>query len=287
MAMKISRRTVLASTAGLVTLSLAACSSVDETTEMDPAVLGRPILRFDDAIAMAKGDDSFITHLTGDKLKFFDAMYFVNKSPYGVYAQTLKILEPDELGEANTTWRVTQTFDVSTGREAEERYFTTTPRGIFTFDPHRRYRDYQSRQWDGAEMPFAMFWDYIYPNGRPTGIAFHAATGVNEHYVGIRASGGCIRTTMEDSERLFNMVGDRRGAIPDFKDMDPTAVLQVDDEGDVLMKDAFKILIVVEENDNIDWQPFVRDEVWQRRLDNKKTFRLNPSLYELVEGGQN
>ena len=53
------------------------------------------------------------------------------------------------------------------------------------------------------------------------------------------------------------------------------------------MKDAFKILIVVEENDNIDWQPFVRDEVWQRRLDNKKTFRLNPSLYELVEGGQN
>ena len=64
---------------------------------MDPAVLGRPVLRFDDAIAMAKGDDSFITHLTGDKLKFFDAIYFVNKSPYGVYAQTLKILEPDEL----------------------------------------------------------------------------------------------------------------------------------------------------------------------------------------------
>ena len=92
---------------------------------------------------------------------------------------------------------------------------------------------------------------------------------------------------MEDSERLFSMVGERRGDIPDFKDMDPTAVLQYEDNGDVLMKDAFKILIVVEENDNIDWQPFVRDEVWQRRLDNKKTFRLNPSLYELVEGGQN
>ena len=94
MAMKISRRTVLASAAGLVTLSLAACSSVEETTEMDPAVLGRPVLRFDDAIALAKGDDSFITHLTGDKLKFFDAIYFVNKSPYGVYAQTLKIWNP-------------------------------------------------------------------------------------------------------------------------------------------------------------------------------------------------
>ena len=38
---------------------------------------------------------------------------------------------------------------------------------------------------------------------------------------------------MEDSERLFGMVGERRGAIPDFKDMDPTAVLQYDDNGDV------------------------------------------------------
>ncbi len=283
----VSRRTFLATAASVSLVGVSGCNEPRYSAQFSGTAEDGPILAFDDAIAVPGSDESFIHHLSGEKLRHFDALFFVNKSAYGVYAQTLKILKPDSPGEENTVWRVRETIDVSTGREMEERYFTTTPRGIFTLDPYRRYEEYQSVQWDGADMPFAMFWDYIYPDGRPTGIAFHAATGVNEHYIGIRASGGCIRTKMDDAKRLFEMVDGYRGKIPDFQDRDPRGLLQYDDDGAVVTKNAFKILVAVEDNENIVWNPFVREEIWERRLGNKRILRDNPSFFELVDAGQN
>lgn len=284
---RISRRLMLSS-AGVSLLALVSgCATTSAFSTFAPDTSNGPVLVFDDAVATPKGREGFVDDLTGEKLKFFDLIFFVNKSAYGAYSQTLKILKPDTPGVENTAWRVIRTMDVSTGREMEERYFTTTPRGIFTLDPDRRYVDYQSRQWDGAEMPFTMFWDYIYPNGRPTGIAFHAATGINEHFLGIRASGGCIRTSMDESEELFDLVAQHRGAIPDFQERDPRGLLQYTSSGEVKMKHAFKVLVIVEDNEHIDWQPFVRDAIWERREARNQTLKDNPSYFELVQAGQN
>ncbi len=116
----------------------------------------------------------------------------INKASKGPDAQTLRIFENgvEVLKEK-----------ISTGREKEEKaksgrvYFSTTPKGFFR--PTKVYRDYMSYTWQ-APMPNAVF--FI------GGIAVHA-TG-KSHYpeLGTRASGGCVRTKLEISKLIREMV---------------------------------------------------------------------------------
>lgn len=89
----------------------------------------------------------------------------------------------------------------STGREQNEnaksgkKYFSSTPVG--TFKITRRHKDYFSKTWQ-APMPYAQFF-----NG---GIAIH---GTSENYygqLGSRASGGCVRLTLENAKTAWDLV---------------------------------------------------------------------------------
>lgn len=94
-----------------------------------------------------------------------------------------------------------QTLLVSTGREKTElaksgrTYFSRTPTG--TFKIYRRARNHFSVTWQ-APMPFAQF--FI------GGIAIHATTPNYYKDLGKRASGGCIRVSMEHAELIWNLV---------------------------------------------------------------------------------
>jgi hypothetical protein len=109
-------------------------------------------------------------------------------------------------------------FAVSTGRERQEKYFTSTPVGIFKLDPRRMVRLHRSKTWDNAPMPYAMFLDVHYRDGS-SGIALHAATGkAGNAALGRRASGGCVRMPASKVRKLFEEIqqGQHRGMVPDF-----------------------------------------------------------------------
>jgi lipoprotein-anchoring transpeptidase ErfK/SrfK len=92
---------------------------------------------------------------------------------------------------------------VSTGRENSFEQSTSgvdtdsiTPTGVFGIT--RMSKDHVSNLWDGAPMPFAIFFHQ--------GYAFH---GVYENYyskLGDRASGGCVRLALYMAEDLWALV---------------------------------------------------------------------------------
>ncbi len=93
------------------------------------------------------------------------------------------------------------TILVSTGRQTDElsksgrTYFSSTPTG--TFKIYRRSRHHFSQTWQ-APMPFAQFF-----NG---GIAIHATSKDHYEQLGTRASGGCVRVSLENAEMIWNLV---------------------------------------------------------------------------------
>ncbi len=116
----------------------------------------------------------------------------INKAPSGAGAQTLKLFENGiELLK----------IKVSTGKEERvlstsgRSYVSTTPKGFFR--PTKMYTDYLSYTWN-APMPNAVF--FI------GGIAIHATGTSNYAKLGSRASGGCVRTTLEDSKKIRELV---------------------------------------------------------------------------------
>jgi hypothetical protein len=124
----------------------------------------------------------------------------INKRASGGDAQTLKIYENGV---------ETLKTKVSTGREKTEnaasgrKYLSTTPKGFFR--PTKAYTDYLSYSWN-APMPNAVF--FI------GGIAIHATGKSHYPQLGTRASGGCVRTTLEDSKLIREKVMDTgRGAM--------------------------------------------------------------------------
>jgi hypothetical protein len=116
----------------------------------------------------------------------------INKAAKGKEAQTLRYFENgvEILKEK-----------ISTGREKEEKaksgriYFSTTPKGYFR--PTKIYKDYMSYTWK-APMPNSVF--------IVGGIALHATDKSQYKALGTRASGGCIRTTMEISKFIREKV---------------------------------------------------------------------------------
>ncbi|WMS41257.1 L,D-transpeptidase [Acuticoccus sp. MNP-M23] len=86
-------------------------------------------------------------------------------------------------GEALARWKV------STGRAG----FRTPPG---TFRPQRMYREYFSRQYDGAPMPNSVFYD--------AGYAIHGSYETSS--LGRPASHGCIRLSPANAEKFFDLV---------------------------------------------------------------------------------
>ena len=80
-------------------------------------------------------------------------------------------------------------WSVSTGRAGFR-----TPKG--TFRPQRLYRDYYTKQYDGAPMPNAIFYD--------RGFAIHGSWELGS--LGRPASHGCVRLHPADAEKLFELV---------------------------------------------------------------------------------
>jgi hypothetical protein len=116
----------------------------------------------------------------------------VNKKASGQGSQTLKVFQEGiEVYETKvstgTETRVTSTSGKS--------YVTTTPLG--NYRPTKIYKDYLSYTWN-APMPHSIFF--------VGGIAIHATGKSNYSKLGSRASGGCVRVTLEDSEYLYNLV---------------------------------------------------------------------------------
>ncbi len=149
---------------------------------------------------------------------------------------------------------LTDRWLISTGRERRERYFTETPTGLFRLDRSRFYTFIRSRQWDGAAMPHAMFFDWDYRH-RKTGYAIHAAGRSTERRLGRRASGGCVRLSRAHAKQLFERIrsGRYNGDIPEFP-FDETEGLTArdgrlvrDENGQPVLKSGYKVLLVIDE----------------------------------------
>lgn len=81
------------------------------------------------------------------------------------------------------------TFDVSTGRKGY-----TTPTGAYGVT--RMYRKYHSKKYDGAPMPYAIFFH--------GGYAIHGTTDLKR--LGRIASHGCVRLHPDNAKTLFSLV---------------------------------------------------------------------------------
>jgi len=86
-------------------------------------------------------------------------------------------------GEALASW------EVSTGRAGYR-----TPTG--SFRPQRMYVDYYSRQYDGAPMPHAVFYD--------RGYAIHGS--YDTWSLGRPASHGCVRLHPANAQKFFELI---------------------------------------------------------------------------------
>ncbi|MFP3944032.1 MAG: L,D-transpeptidase [Alphaproteobacteria bacterium] len=209
---------------------------VPRTFPVDPGVLRfRPLHR--------------IRQLVRDELyQHFDLYLYVNKAPKGVWAQQMFVYERQEDGGFRQLFR----WRTSTGREKNERYFTTTPVGIFKLDPNRFRKMYHSVQWGGVAMPFAMFLDFSY-SSRKSGIAIHGTRGSSERRLGRRASGGCIRLAVNNARMLFYLIQTSyEGMVPKFAfdrergHTSKTGELVHDENGDPVMENGYRVLLIVD-----------------------------------------
>jgi len=141
---------------------------------------------------------------------YFDVYLYVSKAAAGSLAQHMYIFRKD----AANALVFEQSFPVSTGRERREKYFTSTPVGLFELDPDRFEVSHYSRTWH-AHMPWAMFLNATF-RGHATGVALHSA-GVHAADLGSRASGGCVRLPPEKAAELFHRFqAEERGMVPVF-----------------------------------------------------------------------
>lgn len=86
-------------------------------------------------------------------------------------------------------------FDVSTGRTG---YSTPTGR----YGVERMYRKYHSKKYDGAPMPYSIFFHQ--------GFAIHGTTDLKR--LGTIASHGCVRLHPDNAKMLFELVKDAGAA---------------------------------------------------------------------------
>ncbi len=220
--------------------------------ELQPAAHSKPLVVADaDAInpdeqgqaVAARLKDSVPRELFG----YFDLYLYVSKAAHGPWAQHMFLFHKNDDGDLVYE----QSLPVSTGRERHEKYFTTTPTGIFQFDPARFHRVHYSREWHHAPMPWAMFLKWQI-HGRMTGIAVHSGVG-HVAELGHRASGGCIRLPPRAARLLFKRIQrEEYGDVPVFAfdpDRDRTntqGLILREANGDPILTSGYRVLLLVQ-----------------------------------------
>jgi hypothetical protein len=179
---------------------------------------------------------------------YFDVYLYVSKAASGPWAQHMFVFHKTDAGKL----AFEETFAVSTGRERSEKYFTSTPTGLFELDPARFDATHRSHRWNNAPMPWAMFLNYTIHN-RETGVALHSGIG-HVALLGQRASGGCVRMPPEKAEEYFRRFqATEHGQVPVFA-FDSAAgttrtdgMLQRDMAGNPLLTEGYKVLLIIQD----------------------------------------
>jgi hypothetical protein len=191
--------------------------------------------------------DRLRVKVPGDLVSYFDVFLYVSKAAEGSLAQHMYIFRRSAGGDL----QFEQSFPVSTGRERHEKYFTSTPVGLFELDPNRFERYHYSRTWHAA-MPWAMFLNASF-HGRQTGIALHSSGQAHAANLGHRASGGCVRLPPAKAAELFERFRtEERGYVPEFaydSAADRTSAyghLVRDAAGQPVMYYGYRVLLVIE-----------------------------------------
>jgi len=177
---------------------------------------------------------------------YFDLYLYVSKAAAGPWAQHMYVFR--SAGDGGLQFE--QSFPVSTGRELQEKYFTSTPAGLFELDPERFDRVHFSHRWHNAPMPWAMFLNYTI-RSHPTGVALHSAVG-HLADLGHRASGGCVRMPPERAEELFRRIQEtENGRVPVFamdgSTTDKTGRIALDADGAPMFVQGYKVLLIIED----------------------------------------
>ena len=135
---------------------------------------------------------------------------------------------------------------------AREKYFTSTPSGLFELDPNRFDANHRSHRWNNAPMPWAMFLNYTIDN-HATGVALHSAIG-HVPLLGQRASGGCVRMPPEKAEEYFqSFQASEQGEVPVFAFDSASGttrtdgVLQRDMTGKPLLTEGYRVLLIIQD----------------------------------------
>jgi lipoprotein-anchoring transpeptidase ErfK/SrfK len=181
-------------------------------------------------------------------LRYFDVLLYVSKAGNGPWAQHMFIFHRGDDGSLVYE----KNIPVSTGRERHEKYFTSTPAGIFELDPARFEPMHYSHTWHNAPMAWAMFLNYTLHN-RQVGIALHSA-GPHVADLGHRASGGCVRLPPDKASELYHRFqAEERGMVPvwAFDSAAGTTSTMAEmvrgPSGQPLMTEGYKVLLVIED----------------------------------------
>jgi lipoprotein-anchoring transpeptidase ErfK/SrfK len=213
-----------------------------------PSVPQQTIPEVDAAIAQADAVAERVKESVPSELfQYFDVYLYVSKAAQGEWAQHMFVYHRN--GDGRLVFE--ETFPVSTGRERREKYFTTTPTGIFELDPDRFDANHRSHRWHNAPMPWAMFLNYAI-NDHPVGIALHSGIG-HEDELGHRASGGCVRMPPQKAEEYFKRFqASESGEVPvmAFDDLSGTTradgSVQRDPDNRPVLRRGYKVLLIIQ-----------------------------------------
>lgn len=245
-------KTFRATAACCLLLVVAACGASQGRLEALNAPGSQPGF-FVEGQQIVPKEGSRLATLDGEILQYFNVVLIVNKDAKGEHAQTMMVMRADTPGCGGCSWTASDVWDVSTGRELQEKYFTTTPTGVYQLDNKRFYRDYTTTTWDDAPMPFAMFWRYL-EDGEPTGWAVHAASEKLIKNLGKRNSGGCVRLHPTNAKALFNeLLSQHRGQVPLFDWAERDGEPLRDADGNMRLTGGLKVLLVVEDGSDLDY----------------------------------
>jgi hypothetical protein len=211
-----------------------------ETMTVDPALAGTG----QGAVA-----ERVIAKVPPALAPYFDVYLYVSKAADGPWAQHLFYFK-----KSGSRLGFVESFAVSTGREADEQYFTATPMGLFELDSSRFMPMAYSAKWNDAEMPWAMFLNYSYRT-QMTGVALHAAIGPRElSMIGQRASGGCVRLPLEKADAFFHRFQkEENGLVPVFAFDEARGTTNVagnvarNNDGRVFLAEGMRVLVVIED----------------------------------------
>lgn len=192
--------------------------------------------------------------LSPEMLANFNLFLYVDKAAQGPLAQRMYVFEKTDGGDLALLYD----WPVSTGRERVESdahghlQSSTTPVGYYELDPKRLYAGYVSRQWDEA-MPYAMFFDWK-PDGHKTGLAIHGAPEQAADELGMRASAGCVRLSLDNARVLFDLVHTQyRGLTPKLAyldgstDVSSEGLFLHDAAGRLQLTDGYSVLVLVDD----------------------------------------